>query len=196
MISLQRTKSKELVWLSPTFPVSKAHHGSLGWVYWVSQFATYQHTERMPPLYTPVFSPFWNEFIFTLPRNMATFLQPTERPLKESFPSSAEGSRVCQSVSSHVRVSCPIKEQGDDRGHWSSSFGCFKVAFYLVLLLRCDHLSIYHHFQVGSLKSKDHVQRSQTTDLSTLIGPKGWIYIQLEFFRGVQWVKFPIWIRI
>lgn len=75
---------------------------------WVSLLPTIiQHR------YRALFNPFWNELIFTLPRNMVAFLQPIEMPLKESFPGYAEGSSiVCQAVSSHVRISCPHQRAG------------------------------------------------------------------------------------
>lgn len=75
---------------------------------WVSLLPTIiQHR------YRALFNPFWNELIFTLPRNMVAFLQPIEMPLKESFPGYAEGSTiVCQAVSSHVRISCPHQRAG------------------------------------------------------------------------------------
>lgn len=108
MLSLQRAKGKELERRSPAFPVSWALHSSLGWCSeWVSLLPTIKQ-KGCPYIYTALFNPFWNELIFTLPRNMVAFLQPTERPLKESFLGYAEGSSIgCQTVSTHVRISCP-----------------------------------------------------------------------------------------
>lgn len=92
-----------------------------------------------PHLYTPLLSPFWNELIFTVPRN------------KDSI--------VCRSVSSHVSLLPPSKSREAIEGIATLPLA---IPRWLFILSPSVGISINHHFQVDGLKSGrgDHVQRS------------------------------------